>query len=111
MPALTRSAIKHRSSSATAPRTVKTSFPAGVEVSTCSDKETNSIPKERNVSRARRRWEGATGDASYTPLVKAVASVLATQVSEALAHKLLPACELVPTQFVPVVGTPIITQR
>jgi len=55
--------------------------------------------------------QGATGDASYTPLVKAVASVLATQVSEALAHKLLPACELVPTQFVPVVGTPINTQR
>jgi len=55
--------------------------------------------------------QGATGDTSYTPLVKAVASVLATQVSEALAHKLLPACELVPTQFVPVVGTPINTQR
>lgn len=55
--------------------------------------------------------QGATGNASYTPLVKAVASVLATQVSETLAHKLLPACELVPTQFVPVVGTPINTQR
>src|ERR1700674_2821055 len=44
-PALTLSTIRLRSSSATAPRTVKTSFPAGVEVSTCSDSETNSMPR------------------------------------------------------------------
>jgi hypothetical protein len=43
-PAFTRSTIKERSSSATAPRTVKTILPAGVLVSICSEKETNSIP-------------------------------------------------------------------
>ena len=52
-PALTRSTIKLRSSSATAPRTVKTILPAGVDVSICSEKETNSIPSALNVSRAR----------------------------------------------------------
>src|SRR6202041_3433262 len=40
-PARTRSAIRLRSNSATAPSTVKTSLPAGVDVSTCSDKLTN----------------------------------------------------------------------
>jgi magnesium chelatase family protein len=55
MPALTRSTIKLRSSSATAPKTVKTNFPAGVDVSTCSESETNSIPNERKVSNARKR--------------------------------------------------------
>src|ERR1700676_3461839 len=52
-PARTRSAIKLRSSSATAPSTVKIIFPVGVVVSTCSDSETNSIPRERKVSSAR----------------------------------------------------------
>ena len=46
MPALTSSTISERCSSATAPRTVKTIFPAGVEVSICSEKETKSIPRE-----------------------------------------------------------------
>ena len=39
-PAFTRSTIKLRSSSATAPRTVKTILPAGVDVSSDSDNET-----------------------------------------------------------------------
>ena len=56
-PARTRSAIRLRSSSATAPRTVKIIFPVGVEVSTCSDSETNSMPRERKVSSARSRCE------------------------------------------------------
>lgn len=43
-PARTRSAIRLRSSSATAPRTVKTILPVGVLVSTFSDNETNSMP-------------------------------------------------------------------
>jgi hypothetical protein len=55
-PARTLSAIRLRSSSATAPKTVKTSFPAGVDVSNCSDRLTNSIPSALNVSKARRRW-------------------------------------------------------
>jgi len=44
MPALTRSTMSERLSSATAPRTVKTILPAGVEVSICSENETKSIP-------------------------------------------------------------------
>jgi hypothetical protein len=56
-PARTRSTISDRSNSATAPRTVKTIFPVGVEVSTCSDRLTNSIPRDLKVSSARRRWE------------------------------------------------------
>ncbi len=52
-PALTLSAIRLRSSSATAPRTVNTIFPVGVLVSTCSERETNSIPKALKVSSAR----------------------------------------------------------
>ncbi len=51
MPARTRSAIRLRSSSATAPRTVKTIFPVGVLVSICSDRETKSIPRALYVSR------------------------------------------------------------
>jgi hypothetical protein len=43
-PALTRSTIKLRSSSATAPRTVKTILPVGVPVSTLSESETKSTP-------------------------------------------------------------------
>jgi hypothetical protein len=43
-PAFTRSTISERYNSATAPRTVKTSFPAGVLVSSCSENETNSMP-------------------------------------------------------------------
>jgi hypothetical protein len=50
-PARTRSAIRLRSSSATAPSTVKTILPVGVLVSTCSDSDTNSMPKALNVSR------------------------------------------------------------
>jgi hypothetical protein len=56
-PARTRSAIKLRSSSATAPGTVKTIFPVGVDVSTCSEREMNSMPRDRNSSRARYRWD------------------------------------------------------
>jgi len=52
-PALTRSTIRLRSSSATAARTVKTILPAGVLVSTCSENETKSIPTAWNVSKAR----------------------------------------------------------
>jgi hypothetical protein len=44
-PAFTLSTIRLRSSSATAPKTVKTIFPAGVEVSICSEYETKSIPR------------------------------------------------------------------
>ncbi len=40
-PARTLSTIKLRSSSATAPSTVKTIFPVGVLVSTCSESEAN----------------------------------------------------------------------
>jgi hypothetical protein len=53
MPALTRSTINERSSSATAPKTMKTILPAGVDVSTCSEKETKSTPNALNVSKAR----------------------------------------------------------
>ena len=57
-PALTRSAIKLRSSSATAPRTVKTIFPVGVLVSTCSERETNSFQQHLEVSeRPQPIWE------------------------------------------------------
>jgi hypothetical protein len=56
-PALTRSTIRRRSSSATAPRTVKTILPAGVEVSICSENETKSIPNASNVSNALSKWE------------------------------------------------------
>ena len=57
MPAFTRSTTSARSSSATAPRTVKTIFPVGVEVSICSEKETKSIPRARNVSKALSKCE------------------------------------------------------
>jgi hypothetical protein len=52
MPARTRSQIRLRSSSATAPRTVKTILPVGVLVSTCSERETKSIPRALKVSSA-----------------------------------------------------------
>ena len=55
-PALTRSAIRLRSNSATAPKTVKTMRPAGVAVSSDSDRLTNSMPKTQKVSSARKRW-------------------------------------------------------
>jgi hypothetical protein len=48
-PAFTRSTMSERSNSATAPRTVKTIRPAGVAVSSDSDRLTNSIPSELNV--------------------------------------------------------------
>src|SRR5215469_18370856 len=51
-PARTRSAIKLRSNSATAPRTVNTILPAGVEVSTPSVRLTSSTLRAWNVSRA-----------------------------------------------------------
>src|SRR5215471_18394473 len=41
-PARTLSTIKLRSNSAAAPKTVKTIFPAGVDVSICSENETKS---------------------------------------------------------------------
>ena len=46
-PARTRSAIKLRSNSATAPKTVKTILPVGVEVSICSENETKVALKGR----------------------------------------------------------------
>ncbi len=52
-PARTRSTIRLRSNSATAPKTVNTIFPAGVEVSICSENETKSIPRALKVSKAR----------------------------------------------------------
>src|SRR5215472_2350771 len=55
-PARTRSAMRLRSNSATAPKTVKTMRPAGVAVSRDSDRLTNSIPRTRKVSSARKRW-------------------------------------------------------
>ncbi len=57
IPARTRSTISERSSSATAPKTVKTILPAGVDVSICSENETKSIPNDLNVSNARSRWD------------------------------------------------------
>ncbi len=60
IPALTRSTISERSSSATAPKTVKTILPAGVDVSICSEKETKSIPNALNVSKARSKCETAS---------------------------------------------------
>jgi hypothetical protein len=56
-PAFTRSTIRLRSSSATAPRTVNTSLPAGVAVSIASLTETKLMPSEPNVSSARSRWD------------------------------------------------------
>jgi len=56
-PDFTRSTIKLRSNSATAPRTVNTMRPAGVAVSSDSDRLTNSIPRTRNVSSALSRCE------------------------------------------------------
>jgi len=56
-PARTRSTIRLRSSSATAPKTVKTIFPAGVDVSICSEKDTKSIPRALKVSKARSKCE------------------------------------------------------
>ena len=55
-PAMTRSLMMLRSSSATAPSTVKTIFPAGVDVSIASVTETKSMPSAENSSSARRRW-------------------------------------------------------
>jgi len=52
-PAFTRFAINERSSSATAPRTVKIIFPAGVDVSICSLRLTKAMPRELKVSRTR----------------------------------------------------------
>ncbi len=57
MPALTRSTIRLRSSSATAPRTVKTIFPVGVLVSSCSENEMKSMPRLRKVSNALSRCD------------------------------------------------------
>ncbi len=48
-PALTRSAIRLRSSSATATRTVKTIRPVGIVVSTCSLRLTNAMPSALKV--------------------------------------------------------------
>ena len=56
-PALTRSTMIERSSSATAPSTVNTILPMGVDVSTCSERLTNSMPRALNVSRARSRCD------------------------------------------------------
>jgi integrase len=63
----TRSAIKDLSISATAPSTVKTMRPAGVAVSILSDRETNSIPNARKVSKAR-----STNGDSVTAILVAV---------------------------------------
>jgi hypothetical protein len=57
IPARTRSTIKLRSSSATAPRTVNAILLAGVDVSICSEKEMKSIPRARNVSKALSKCE------------------------------------------------------
>jgi hypothetical protein len=54
-PARTRSQMRLRSSTATAPKTVKTILPVGVEVSTCSERLMNSSPRALNVSRALNR--------------------------------------------------------
>ena len=54
-PARTRSTIKLRSSSATAPRTVNIILPVGVVVSICSLRLTNAMPSALNVSKARSR--------------------------------------------------------
>ena len=66
-PAFTRSAISERSSSATAPKTVNTIFPVGVEVSICSERETNSIPRDLKVSSARSRWDTERAKRSNSP--------------------------------------------
>ena len=47
-----RSTIKLRSSSATAPKTVKTIFPVGVLVSSCSENETKSMPASESFQRS-----------------------------------------------------------
>src|SRR5262245_30987019 len=52
---MTRSRIKFRSSSATAPMTVKIILPMGVDVSMDSFNETKSMPSELNSSSARTR--------------------------------------------------------
>lgn len=57
-PARTRSAIRLRSSSATAPRTVNTILAVGVLVSTCSERLTNSISKARNAQILRDGFAG-----------------------------------------------------
>ena len=54
-PARTRSTIKLRSNSATAPRTVNIILPVGVVVSICSLRLTNAMPSALNVSKARSR--------------------------------------------------------
>src|SRR5882724_1787837 len=56
-PARTRSTMMERSSSDTAPKSVKTILPIGVDVSTCSERLTNSTPKARNVSSARNKCD------------------------------------------------------
>jgi hypothetical protein len=45
---------------------VKNIFPVGVEVSTCSDSETNTIPRGK-VSSARTRWETERAKRSNSP--------------------------------------------
>jgi hypothetical protein len=57
IPAFTRSTIIARSISATDPNIVNTIFPMGVEVSICTDKLTNSMPRALKVSSARSRRE------------------------------------------------------
>ena len=54
IPARTRSTMRLRSSSATAPNTVKTILPVGVDVSSCSNRLTNSIPSAWKFSSARK---------------------------------------------------------
>src|SRR5580692_3785326 len=51
-PIRTLSAIRERSNSATAPSTVNTILPVAVEVSTCSEMDTKSMPTVLNVSNA-----------------------------------------------------------
>ena len=54
-PARTLSQISERSSSATAPKMVKIILPAGVDVSSCSLSETNSMPRWFSVSSTSRK--------------------------------------------------------
>lgn len=56
-PAITRSRMMLRSSSATAPSTVNTILPAGVDVSMASERETKSMPSDANSSKARSKCE------------------------------------------------------
>ena len=67
-PAFTLSAIRERSNSATAPKTVNIILPVGALVSTCSERETNSIPRALKVSSARSRWETERANLSVRPL-------------------------------------------